>query len=98
MYDAVSFSSPAAREAPKPSPTTTTRAYRDAYKRRDVFYKDGSPKADHYLQFRVTLSDSLQAAIRGDALRLELTLLAVNDTGERVVVVGHGVEIQGCFD
>ena len=62
--------------------------------REELFYKDATPKADHFMRFRVTLPKSLQNVISGDTPRVELKLLALNDSGERVVVVRHGVEIR----
>ena len=81
---------------PKPS-RSAPRAYREAYPDGDIFYKDATPMDDHFMKFRVTLPKSLQTVILGDAPPLELKLLAVNDSGERVVV-RHGVEIQSVFD
>ena len=69
-------------------------AYQTARKDGAVFFKDATPKADHFMRFRVTLPKSLQNVISGDALRLALTLYTIDKDGERVVVVGHGVEHQ----
>ena len=78
---------------PKPGPGAT-RAYRDAYSSGGVFYKEATPKAEHFMQFRVTLPKSLQNVISGDSPRVELKLYAIDASGERVVVVRHGVEIR----
>ena len=71
---------------PKPA-NSLPRVYQEAYANGAVFFKDATPKADHFVQFRVTLPKSLQDVISGDAPRVELKLLAVNGSGERVVVV-----------
>lgn len=75
---------------PKPA-NSLPRVYQEAYANGAVFFKDATPKADHFVQFRVTLPKSLQNVISGDAPRVELKLLAVNGSGERAVLVGHGV-------
>ena len=71
---------------PKPA-NSLPRVYQEAYANGAVFFKDATPKADHFVQFRVTLPKSLQNVISGDTPRVELKLLAVNGSGERVVVV-----------
>ena len=55
--------------------------------REELFYKDATPKAENFMQFRVTLPKSLQNVITGNAPRVELKLYAIDASGERVVVV-----------
>ena len=68
-------------------PSRRLRPYKKAYPDGNIFYKDATPKEDHFMQLCVKLPESLRGAITGRLPRLELTLLAVNDSGERVVVV-----------
>ena len=73
----------AAPAAPKPK---GRGAYQTAHESGAIFYKDADPRTAHFMQFRVRLPPSLRCEI-DERPPLDLKLLAVNDSGERVVVV-----------
>ena len=65
--------------------------------RGEVFYKDATPKADHFMQFRVKLPRNLRQALARDPPPLELTLcFAPNHDSDEYVVVADQSHLRKC--
>jgi len=79
---------------PKPGEPAPTPGERG-----EVFYKDATPKADHFMQFRVRLPRALRATVSSDVV-LDLTLCFApnHDTDEYVVVADQANDRLQVFD
>ena len=76
---------------PKPGEPAPTPGERG-----EVFYKDATPKADHFMQFRVRLPRALRATVSSDVV-LDLTLcFAPNHDTDEYVVVADQSHLRKC--
>ena len=76
---------------PKPGEPAPTPGERG-----EVFYKDATPKADHFMQFRVRLPRALRNTVSSDVV-LDLTLcFAPNHDTDEYVVVADQSHLRKC--